>query len=50
MVEVLCSCISDTTVVPTKSDSDVYFVNNYLVHTIVYTSLELTRIERSLLY
>ena len=40
-----------STVVPTKSDSDVIFSVQLLSKNInVYTSLELTRLDRSLVY
>ena len=38
------------TVVPTKSDSDVILCLELLKNTKVYTSLELTRIDISLVY
>ena len=44
------SKISITTVVPTKSDSDVIFCLQMLSKTFLYTPLKLTRIDRSLVY
>ena len=47
----LLSKSKTSTVVPTKSDSDVYFVFTIAKYnTILYTSLELTRIEIWLVY
>ena len=44
------SVLSVNTVVPTKSDSDVIFCLQVLTKTLSCTQLDLTRIERSLVY
>ena len=44
------SVLSETTVVLTKSDSDVIFCLQVLTKTLSCTPLDLTRIDRSLVY